>query len=205
MSGIPTQDACDLSKPEQALLWASMYIPTAGTGRQPYVFPRMMAEDFSVHYTECGFFHVDYIRSLADADGVIRVEDLPEQKKKLVRPYRGQQHALNPLGWWAPMDTPEEPAVVIQDPVAMTSHEREAQVERLRYMGYRINEPVPGPETGHVVDPLDDPPGYDPESNSVTEVNAFLRECEDRTEYIRIVRAEKRGRARQGILKRHHD
>lgn len=201
MAGIPTKESCDPSKPSEAMLWACMYIPVAG--RSPMVFPRMIAEKISEHFVECGFVHVDDIAALADENGMVRVSDLPKQKKKLMRPYRGQQHQLNPMGQWVGMDEPEPEPVVIQDPAAMTVHERAAQVERLRYLGYKINEPDPEVPKARVVDPLDDPPEFDPGAHSVNEVNAYLRNLEDKTEYVRVVRAEKRGQARNGILKRH--
>src|SRR5690606_16939511 len=121
--------------------WASMYIPVAG--RSPMVFPRMIGETFSKHYHECGFVHVDYIRSLADENGMVHVDKLPEQQKKFRRPYRGQQHLLNGMGGWVPMDSEDPEPVVIQDPATMTNEELNAQVERMRYMGFRINEPEP--------------------------------------------------------------
>lgn len=203
MSGIPTQSTCDWNDPSQAMVWASMYIPVLG--RSPMVFPRIIAEKLSEHYTACGYVHVDQVAALADENGYVHVSQLPEQKQKLVRPYRGQQHELNPMGRWASMDEIEPEPVVIQDPAAMTVHEREAQVERLRYLGYRVNEPEPETPKGHVEDPLDQPPSFNPDEHTVTEVNAYLRDLEDKTEYARVVRAEKRGQARQGILKRHND
>lgn len=197
MSNIPLQSQCDPTKPEEALLWASMYIPVAG--RSPMVFPRMIGELLSRHYTECGFVHVDYIRSLADENGMIHVDQLPKQQKKFMRPYRGQQHVLNGSGTWVPMDTEEPEPIVIQDPAAMTAHEREAQVERLRYLGYRINEPEPGPKRASVGEA---PPKFNPSKHSVKEVNAYLRTIEDQKEYRAVVLAEKAGKARPGILKR---
>lgn len=197
---IPTQDSCDWNNPSEAFLWASMYIPVLG--RSPMVWPRMIAEKMSEHYDACGFVHVDRVAALADENGYIHVDQLPKQRQKLMRPYRGQQTELNPMGRWVPMDEDEPEPVRIQDPVAMTVHEREAQVERLRYLGYQVNEPEPEKPKGGVEDVFDHPPSFDPTDKTVTAVNAYLRVCEDRTEYVRVIRAEKRGQARQGILKR---
>lgn len=194
---IPLQSECDPEKPDEALLWASMYIPVAG--RSPVVFPRMMAQRFSTHYSECGFVHVDYIRSLADENGMVHVDSLPKQQKKFQRPIRGQQHALNGAGGWVPMDQEEPEPIVIQDPATMTVHEREAQVERLRYLGYKINEPDPEVKKASVSEA---PPKFDPAKHSVTEVNAYLRAIEDKTEYRAVVIAEQSGKARPGVLKR---
>ena len=150
-SQIPRLEDCDPDDPDQALLWATQYIPVAG--RSPMVFPRMIAELISRHYTECGIVHAPSLARLANSHGFIHVDDLPKQQKKWIRPYRGQQHPINPGGGWGPMDAEEEPPIVIQDPVAMTVHEREAQIERLRYMGYKVDEPEPALETARVVDP----------------------------------------------------
>jgi len=180
-----------------------MYVPVVG--KNPMVLPRNLGEQISTHLTECGFVHVDQVRALADENGMVHVNNLPKQEKKLVRPYRGQQSAYNPLGRYAPMDEVEPEPVVIQDPAAMTVHEREAQVERLRYLGYKVNDPEPEAPKGYVEYPLDLPPEFNPDEHTVTEVNTYLRDLEDKTEYARVVRAEKRGQARNGILKRHND
>lgn len=200
---IPTKDTCDQSNPDEAMLWACMYIPVMG--RSPMTFPRMIGEKMSRHFVECGYVHVDNIRALADENGMVHVDQLPKQTKKFQRPYRGQQTQLNPMGSFVPMSVKDPEPVVIQDPVALTVQEREAQVERLRYMGYRINEPEPEPEKAKVLDALDMPPTFNPDEHTVTEVNTYLRDLEDRTEYVRVIRAEKRGQSRNGILKRHNE
>lgn len=198
MSKIPRQSECDPTKPEQALLWASMYIPV--TGRSPMVFPRMIAETFSKHYSECGFVHVDYIRSMADDNGMVHVDRLPRQQKKFRRPHRGQQHVLNGMGGWVPIDDEDHDPVTIQDPATMTVHEREAQVEQLRYLGYKINEPDPGTAKASVGQA---PSTFDPAKHSVKAVNAYLDALDDDTEYRRLVHAEQSGRARPGIVNKH--
>lgn len=195
---IPLKSECDPTVPAEAMLWASMYIPVAG--RSPMVFPRMIAEKFSEHYTEAGFVHVDYIRSMADENGMVHVDQLPQQKKKFRRPFRGAQSPLNGMGGWVPMDEVEPDPVRIQDPAAMTVAEREAVVERLRYKGYRINEPEEAPKKASIGVA---PPRLDPSSKSVKEVNAYLRDLTDKTEYRSVVAAEQAGKARPGILKRH--
>lgn len=199
-SQIPRIDECDPDDPEQALLWASMYIPVAG--RSPMVFPRMIAEKLSVHYTECAVVHAPSLARLANADGFIHVDQLPKPSKKFMRPYRGQQHPLNGMGGWVGVDEEEADPIVIQDPAAMTVHEREAQIEQLRYMGYKINEPDPAMQTAQVVDTLDEPPTFDPDSHSVIEVNAYLRALTDDIERGRVLYAERNGKKRNGILKR---
>lgn len=197
---IPRLDDCDPDDPEQALLWASMYIPVAG--RSPMVFPRMIAELISRHYTECGIVHAPSLARLADARGFIHVDQLPKQQKKFMRPYRGEQHPLNGAGGWMGMDEPEEPPIVIQDPAQMTVHERDAQLEVYRYLGYKVDEPEPEAPKARVVDAEELAPRFDPTTHSVSEVNAYLRELDDDLERRRVIHTETVGRARQGILKR---
>src|SRR5690606_7160755 len=196
-SNIPWQSECDPTKPEEAMLWASMNIPVAG--RSPMVFPRMLCQSLSKHYSECGFVHVDYIRSLADENGMVHVDQLPEQQKKFMYPARGQRSVLNGAGGWGPMDQEQPEPIVIQDPSVMTVPEREAQLEVYRYLGYKIDEPEPEVKKASVAEA---PPKFDPSKHSVTEVNAYLRAIEDKTEYRAVVLAEQAGKARAGILKR---
>lgn len=201
-SQIPRIDDCDPDVPEQALLWASMYIPCAG--RSPMVFPRMIAELISKHYSECGVVHAPSLARLANEDGFIHVDQLPKQKKKFSRPYRGEQHPLNGAGGWVAMDAPEEEPIVIQDPAVMTVREREAQIERLRYMGYKVNEPEPEDPKARVLEAWEKPPRQDPAKLSASEVNAYLRDV-DELERQRVIHAERNGKNRAGILKRHKE
>ena len=193
---IPLQSECDPTKPEEALLWASMNIPVAG--RSPMVFPRMIGEALSKHYSECGFVHVGYIRSLADENGMVHVDRLPEQKKKFQRPYRGQQHVLNGMGGWVSMDAEEPEPIVVQDPVLLAQNERDAQLERYRYLGYKID--APEPDVGKASVPAE--PRFNPTNHTVKAVNAYLRACEDKDEYRNVILAELAGKARPGILKK---
>jgi hypothetical protein len=199
-SQIPRIEDCDPDDPDQALLWASMYIPVAG--RSPMVWPRMIAEMISKHYTECGIVHAPSLARLANADGFIHVDDLPKQQKQFMRPYRGQQSPFNGSGGWMGMDEVEEDPINIQDPVEMTVHEREAQVERYRYLGYKVNEPEPEAPKARVVPPEEKPPRFNPAEHSATEVNAYLRDLADELEFKRVLHAERNGQARKGILKR---
>lgn len=178
------QPDCDPTEPEEHFLWAVQSIPLLGRGCGTFLEP--IARSISKHLWECGFRH-----------------DPALQTKKWQRPYRGEQHVLNGSAQWMPMDAEEEEPVVIQDPALMTVREREAQVERLRYLGYKVNDPVPEPPKARVVDALDQPPRWDPAPHSVTEVNAFLRGLEDDpVERGRILFAERNGKARNGILRR---
>lgn len=181
----------DPDNPEERFLPALQYIPVGfgsdAGGRNRMVFPEPIARAISRHLTEAGCPPMD--PALAT--------------KKVRRPFRGEQHALNGMGDWVPVDEPDPDPVVIQDPASMTVREREAVVERMRYMGYRINEPEPDQPTARVVDAVDDPPRFDPTGHTVTEVNAYLRDLDDEVERLRVLYTERKGKARNGILKRH--
>ncbi|NEW40775.1 DUF2744 domain-containing protein [Nocardia cyriacigeorgica] len=187
----------DPDNPEERFLPVLQYIPIGWGGdsnsRQRIVWPEAIARAISKHLTEAGCPPID--PALA--------------AKKLRAPYRGEQHPLNGMGTWVPIDEEDPEQVVIQDPVTMTKRERQAQIERLRYMGYRINEPEPPQPVAKVVDAIDDPPRFDPGAHSVTETNAYLRglseSIEDEVERRRVLYAERKGQARKGILKRWSD
>lgn len=173
--------------PEERFLPALQCIPM-GPGMQRMVLPEAICRFISKHLTEAGCPPMD--PALAT--------------KKYRPPVRGINHPLNGAADWVPLDAPEVPPVTIQDPVAMTDHEREAQVERLRYLGYRINEPEPVTVTGQVIDALDDPPRFDPDEHTVTEVCVYLRELGDTdpVERGRVLYRERKNKGRNGILKR---
>ncbi len=183
-------DDIDPDDPEQRFLPALQYIPvgfgTDAGGRNRIIMPEALARAISKHLTECGAPPMD-----------------PELAVKKIRaPFRGEQSSLNPMGDWVPVDEPDPPKVTLQDPASMTVPERTAVVERLRYMGYRINEPQEKAATARVVDAIDDPPRFDPHTHSVVEVNTYLRALDDEVEMRRVLYQEKHGQARRGILKR---
>lgn len=183
--------------PEERFLSVLQFIPIGfgadAGGRNRIVWPEAITRAISKHLTECGVPPVD--PALAT--------------KKIRPPGRGEQHPLNGMGDWVGVDEPEPEKIKIQDPVSMTVREREAQVERLRYMGYKVNEPEPEQPVAKVVDAIDEPPRFDPNIHTVTEVNAYLRDfvdgedISDEVEYRRVLYTERHGQARAGILKRH--
>lgn len=182
----------DPDNPEERFLPVLQFIPLGWGGdsnsRQRITWPEAISRAISKHLTECGVPPVD--PALAT--------------KKLRLPYRGEQHPLNGMGGWAPLDEEDPEPVVIQDPLTMTKRERQAVVERLRYGGYRINEPEPPKPVAKVVDEIDEPPRFDPATHTVTETNAYLRELgdSDEVEKRRVLYSERHGQARNGILKR---
>ncbi|MFE7799000.1 DUF2744 domain-containing protein [Nocardia sp. NPDC057440] len=181
----------DPDNPEERFLSVLQFIPIGfgadAGGKNRIVWPEAITRAISKHLTEAGVPPVD--PALAT--------------KKIRAPYRGEQHPLNGMGDWVGVDEAEPEKIVIQDPASMTVREREAVVERLRYQGYRINDPEPEQPTAKVVDAIDEPPRFDPNIHTVTEVNAYLRDLDDEVEMRRVLYTERKGQARNGILKRH--
>jgi hypothetical protein len=120
---LPTKEECDLTKPEEQFLWMLTQVDM-GEGTQPQTIMLNLAKAISKHLSECGATYV------------------PErQTKKYIPPYRGQQHHLNALGMWVPMDYEEPEAVRLPNPEAMTPHERQLMVDELDKLGM-----IPHPE-----------------------------------------------------------
>ncbi|MFG1790359.1 DUF2744 domain-containing protein [Nocardia sp. NPDC049149] len=119
---LPTQQLCDMEKPDEHLLWALAQIAMSPT--QPMLLQESIARVISKHLYECGFRHH------------------PEfQEKKLQVPHRGQQHMLNGSAVWVPIDDDEPEPVVLPDVAAMTAHEQEHIINQLKELG-RIADPV---------------------------------------------------------------
>jgi Protein of unknown function (DUF2744) len=193
-------DCSDPGKPDEVFLYELQAIPLIG--RSPLTVPLEWAKAFSKHLVErCGVLPYRLLVNLADEDGKIDIADLPQPKMKLARPYRGQQSRFNNAAQWIPVEQDEPDPVVIQDPVSMTAQEADAVAERLRYRGYRVNEPVPKSPGGEVTTlPL--APRWNPGDHSVSEVIAYLRNLDDEVEKGRVLAAERTGKARNGILKK---
>jgi hypothetical protein len=182
----------DPDDPEERFLPVLQCIPIGfgadAGGRNRIIWPEQIARAVSKHLTEAGVPPID-----------------PEAATVEFRPpYRGEQSRFNAMGGWVPKGSDPAPdPVVIQDPASMTVREREAVVERLRYQGYKINEPDPEQPTAKIVDAIDEPPRFDPSAHTVTEVNTYLRDLDDEVEKRRVLYTERKGQARNGILKRH--
>lgn len=177
----------DPNNPEERFLPALQCIPL-GPGMQRLVLPEAMARWISKHMSECGCPPID-----------------PELAvKDYLPPRRGQNHPLNASADWVTPGTPAPDPFMVQDPESLTVHEREAQIERYRHMGYKVEKIQPEPSTLAAVDALDDPPRFDPTTHTVTEVCAYLRELgdSDPVERGRVLYQEKHNRKRNGILRR---
>ena len=198
-------DCADVSKPDEVFLYELQAIPLVG--RSPFTPPLEWSKAISKHLVEsCGLLPTRLLEALADGDGKIDVSQLPQPARKLFRPYRGEQSRFNNAAQWIPVAQEEPEPVRIQDPAEMTVREREAQVERLRYLGYKVNEPDPEAPRGATTT-LPRPPKFDPGEHSVAETISYLRNLDttvdaDAVEKGRVLAAERTGKARNGILKR---
>lgn len=121
-----------MDDPEEHFLWALTSVP--GMGKSPMMIPLQMAKMISTHLHESGFRHHP---------------DL--QKKKMLRPFRGQQSNLNPSGKWVPIDTPEPEPIRIPDIKQLTPHEREALLAQYRAQGL-LDEPAADPNLAYVLE-----------------------------------------------------
>jgi hypothetical protein len=137
---IPGQDEADLNKPEEHLLWALRNMPTlAGAGMVTHPgFLRL----WSKHLYECGFRHVDFIKSLADENGMVHVDKLPPQQIKFQKAFRGPRNLYNNAASWVPMDAVPPKLVQLPDIRQLTREENEAMLQQYRDAGLIPAEPV---------------------------------------------------------------
>lgn len=187
---IPEFDAAGEPTPEYMAayaMWALIGVPGPGAAGVPMNMAGAIGEAISTHLYKCGYRFQPELQTI-----------------KRLRPYRGQQHALNGLHQWVEMDVEEPEPPIIQDPATMTSNEREAQVEQLRYLGYRINEPYREDGKAESIDALDDAPRFDPTEHTAMETISYLHELGDTdpVELGRVIYAERQNRKRNNILKR---
>lgn len=112
----PNQSNCDPTKPEEHLLWGLVQIPYSDKVTQP--IQTKVARVMSQHLHELGFRHHP---------------DL--QTKKLHMPHRGQQHALNAMARWVPMDAEEDEPITLPDVRKMTRAEQELMKQELKDVG----------------------------------------------------------------------
>ncbi len=122
---LPTQDDCDPRKSDEALLWALAQIPMNRENTQPLLMQENICRAISKHLHECGFRHIPKLQTL-----------------KMQMPHRGQQHQLNGVARWVPMDAEEPEPVELPDVKKLTVHEQELLINELKDVG-RIEEPPP--------------------------------------------------------------
>ncbi|WP_407107870.1 DUF2744 domain-containing protein [Rhodococcus aetherivorans] len=190
---LPLQSTCDQSDPKQAHQWVLVQMPF-GHG-QPYTPDLRMMPELSQHIDDAGYRHVDQIRALADANGLIHVDQLPAQRKRFRPPHRGQQHVLNASGAWVDVDAEDPEPVRVPDPAEYTPHEQAVMAERMYHTGV-LKRPEPQVDTAR------DGTLFEPSEHSPSVVNAYLEYCAGGdSERRRVLAAEMTGKKRQQILR----
>ncbi len=189
---LPMQSNCNQDDPREANQW--LFVDLQFGPNQPYTPDQRMLPDWSERVSDAGFVHVDNVRKLADANGMVHVDQLPKQKLRYRPPYRGQQHTLN-HGVWVPMDEKDPEPFAVPDPAEFTSHEQEAMAERLYHTGVLKRED-PKPEGAQAVRAPFNPADHTPSS-----VNTYLEYCADDHERRRVIAAEMTGKKRQQVLR----
>jgi hypothetical protein len=129
---MPRQDECNPNDPEEHALWALVCPP--GIGQTPMLIPEFVARRLSEALWHAGFRHH------------------PEmQTKKFQRPFRGPQHALNPMGKWVDMGEESPEPVVLPNLAEMTAEELAVIMRQAQELG--IVPEVPAPvDTARVID-----------------------------------------------------
>ncbi|UAK38453.1 DUF2744 domain-containing protein [Gordonia bronchialis] len=137
---LPKQETTDYSDPRQHLAWIFPGLPFSDGGGM-MTHPKFYA-DWSEHCVKAGAVHVDYLRSLANEDGYIHVDQLPKQQIERHPPTRGEDHWLNPTGKWVPFGTPRKPEQTAPNMNDYTAPEQAAVLEQMVAMGKFTPEEV---------------------------------------------------------------
>jgi hypothetical protein len=130
---IPTQETADMSNPQEHLCWALRSMPAfAGAGMVTHPgFLRAWSE----HLYNVGFRHVDWLKGLADENGMIHVSKLPKQVLKFQEPMRGPRHTFNNAARWVGVNEPAPEPMHLPDIRELTIQENEAMLSQYRDAG----------------------------------------------------------------------
>lgn len=126
-----TQESCDPNDPRQHVLWGLMFLPNVG-GAPTVTHPDIL-KDWSERLYKLGFRHHPELQEL-----------------KFVEPKRGGQTNYNASGGWVPIDTPEQPKLVIPDISKLTPEENELMLQQYRAAGM-IPDAAPEPRKAMVI------------------------------------------------------
>ncbi|MCK8671012.1 DUF2744 domain-containing protein [Rhodococcus sp. HM1] len=191
---LPEQATCDQNDPRTAHQWLFVDLPFGEN--QPHTPDLRLLPSWSQRVDDAGYRHVDQIRALADENGMIHVDQLPQQRKRHRPPYRGQQHAMN-ASHWVDMDDENPEPFAIPDPALYTPHEQAAIVERMYYTGVlkRAEPEVDKASVGKAR------PIFNPADHTPNAVNTYLEYCANDAERRRVIAAEMNGKKRGQILR----
>jgi hypothetical protein len=130
---IPEQKDVNWYDPSQHFAWALRSLPTPfGSGAVTH--PDFLTQ-WSEHLWQCGFAHRDYLVQLADENGMIHVDQLPQQSIKWQPPIRGQYSYYNNASRWVPVNEPDPPKVILPDIRELTADENAAMIAQYREAG----------------------------------------------------------------------
>lgn len=195
MARLPTfENSRDVQDdPKQKNQWALVAIKLAGDTE---FTPNPEAREWmSEHLDDLAIVYAPDLAKLADENGNIHVSQLPERKKKLRTPHRGQQHYLNNTSEWVGIDEPDVAPVALPNMEEYTRHEQEFVAEQLRYHGVVKDAPVVEVDKASVTEA----PVFNPADATVSYVKGYLVHASDQ-ERRRVLAAEMMGKKRQGIL-----
>lgn len=195
MARLPTfENSRDVQDdPKQKNQWALVAIKLAGDTE---FTPNPEAREWmSEHLDDLAIVYAPDLAKLADENGNIHVSQLPERKKKLRTPHRGQQHYLNNTSEWVGIDEPDVAPVALPNMNEYTRHEQEFVAEQLRYHGVVKDAPVVEVDKASVTEA----PVLNPADATVSYVKGYLVHASDQ-ERRRVLAAEMMGKKRQGIL-----
>lgn len=142
------QETANFGDPAQHVAWALQNMPTmAGFGA---VTNQSVLAEWSKHLYACGFRHVSVIAALADENGMIHVDQLPQQQIRLQPAFRGPRNAFNQASRWLPVGSPDVEPVIVPDIRDFTASEREAVLVQFRDAGEYADRYAPTPDVASV-------------------------------------------------------
>ena len=125
---IRSQEQTNYNNPREHFEWALRSLPmVAGIGG---VIPPAFLPAWSEHLFGCGFFHRDFIASLADENGMIHVDQLPRQVLQFEPAVRGPRNAYNNAARWVVEGTPPPEPIRLPDVTELTADEQAAMIDQ---------------------------------------------------------------------------
>lgn len=139
---IRTQEQTNYANPREHFVWALRVLPMiSGVGG---ITHPMFLTQWSEHLFNCGFFHRDYIASLADEDGFIHIDNLPEQIVQFQPAIRGPRNSYNNAARWVDEGSPDPEPIHLPDINDLVANEREAMLRQFVEAGL-VTVPENGP------------------------------------------------------------
>lgn len=194
MERFPLLENCNPDDPEEALAWAVVSLPF--TEKQAMTPGPDQIRLISKRLVELGLVHGPSLAKLANADGMIHVSQLPDQKLEM-QLGAGQRHTLNSSFAWVPVGQANNQIPTVPDVRQLPMETQTAIGEQLR-------------ETGAVKDPPRDTTHdayetraelFDPRQHTLREIREYLADKPE-IEISRVMRLEmmRRPKVRRAVL-----